>query len=383
MTFRRTIPIFAAGLLVGAIAVLALPSPGTGPIDDVEPAPRPVEKVRATTLLAWTPKQLPDGFSAAAAKIPGVRAVAEVRSGIAWVGAPEGFRVPLEIAAVDPGTYRSFVPPGDATSVGQLAGGGIVLGDRAAVLRSARTGSRLLFDETELTVGGILPDSLIGAHEGVVSVETGARLGIVRPRYVLVELVDAGQQEEVERALRSVVPRGVRIRIRAPGETPEFRHGDAVPAPVRLKELFGEFAAVPEANGNLRVDPEWVRRHITSERIPVLGSVTCNRGIMPQLRAAFEEIERRGLSDAIDRSEFGGCFFPRYLSQDEEAGLSHHSWGVAIDINVATNPFGSQPRLDKRVVDVLERWGFTWGGRWLVPDGMHFEFLRFPVGPKG
>jgi D-alanyl-D-alanine carboxypeptidase len=27
---------------------------------------------------------------------------------------------------------------------------------------------------------------------------------------------------------------------------------------------------------------------------------------------------------------------------------------------------------------VFERWGFTWGGRWLVPDGMHFEFLRFP-----
>ena len=27
---------------------------------------------------------------------------------------------------------------------------------------------------------------------------------------------------------------------------------------------------------------------------------------------------------------------------------------------------------------ILEDWGFTWGGRWLVPDGMHFEFVRFP-----
>ena len=27
------------------------------------------------------------------------------------------------------------------------------------------------------------------------------------------------------------------------------------------------------------------------------------------------------------------------------------------------------------------RWsaaGFTWGGRWVVPDGMHFEWVRFP-----
>jgi hypothetical protein len=32
------------------------------------------------------------------------------------------------------------------------------------------------------------------------------------------------------------------------------------------------------------------------------------------------------------------------------------------------------------VVTVFERWGFTWGGTWVVPDGMHFEFLRFTPG---
>jgi D-alanyl-D-alanine carboxypeptidase len=26
-------------------------------------------------------------------------------------------------------------------------------------------------------------------------------------------------------------------------------------------------------------------------------------------------------------------------------------------------------------VAIFERWGFTWGGRWLVLDGMHFELL--------
>ena len=29
-----------------------------------------------------------------------------------------------------------------------------------------------------------------------------------------------------------------------------------------------------------------------------------------------------------------------------------------------------------RLVSAFERWGFTWGGRWLVPDGMHFEIIR-------
>ena len=25
--------------------------------------------------------------------------------------------------------------------------------------------------------------------------------------------------------------------------------------------------------------------------------------------------------------------------------------------------------------------GFTWGGRWTVPDGMHFEFVDIPGVP--
>ena len=32
------------------------------------------------------------------------------------------------------------------------------------------------------------------------------------------------------------------------------------------------------------------------------------------------------------------------------------------------------------MVKIFEQWGFTWGGQWLVPDGMHFEFVRFPSG---
>jgi hypothetical protein len=30
-------------------------------------------------------------------------------------------------------------------------------------------------------------------------------------------------------------------------------------------------------------------------------------------------------------------------------------------------------------VEVMERWGFAWGGRWLIPDPAHFEYLRPPA----
>ena len=54
--------------------------------------------------------------------------------------------------------------------------------------------------------------------------------------------------------------------------------------------------------------------------------------------------------------------------------VSHHSWGAALDVNVATNWLGRPPHQDPRLVAAFVRRGFVWGGRFLVPDGMHFEY---------
>jgi hypothetical protein len=157
-----------------------------------------------------------------------------------------------------------------------------------------------------------------------------------------------------------------------------FRQGDAVLAPVKLKELFGEFAAVIAQDGSLRIDPGWVATNITTATVPRLGNVRCHKRLMPLLQGAFDEIGRRGLDGLVDPGQYAGCFVPKFLSEDVTEGISHHTWGVAFDINASANPFGREPRMDSRLVAVFERWGFTWGGRWLVPDGMHFEFRKFP-----
>jgi hypothetical protein len=44
------------------------------------------------------------------------------------------------------------------------------------------------------------------------------------------------------------------------------------------------------------------------------------------------------------------------------------------------NLFGQTPHQDPRLVDVFERWGFVWGGTFIEPDGMHFEYRREPAG---
>ena len=119
---------------------------------------------------------------------------------------------------------------------------------------------------------------------------------------------------------------------------------------------------------------------IEEERRYLLGHVRCNRAILPQLRGALSELQRGGLSQLIDLSEYGGCYVPKFLLNDPTAGVSHHTWGIAIDLNVGQNPFGHTPHQDPRLLQIFEKWGFIWGGRFLVPDGMHFEFVRFSSG---
>jgi len=36
---------------------------------------------------------------------------------------------------------------------------------------------------------------------------------------------------------------------------------------------------------------------------------------------------------------------------------------------------GATPRQDARLVAIMAKHGFLWGGRWLRPDGAHFEWV--------
>src|SRR4029079_17466737 len=95
--------------------------------------------------------------------------------------------------------------------------------------------------------------------------------------------------------------------------------------------------------------------------------------MIPALRRAMAELERRGLAHLVDPGDYAGCYAPRRIPTSRT--LSLHAWGLAVDLNASRNPQGSPPHQDLRLVHVMERHGFSWGGRWpTVPDGMHFEF---------
>ncbi len=383
-----------AGLLAGAVLTLSIQGDASIP----EHAPRlaaPHDAFampeRPDTFLAWTAGGLPEGFAAAARATEEIRRLVVVASDTAWLtrsinqggevvdDPPQTFAIPLEVAAVDPDAYAPFLPPADRGVTVALQRGQAILGESSAKLRGLGPGAELRFGKATVQVAAILPDELVGAHEVLVSRETGSRLGVSRDRYALLVPRTESSVRSLTKTLRRVLPPGTLLRLRAPGDTPYFRQGDAVLPPVIIKELFGEFAAKPRPGqpGFLTLDPVWVRTHITTERVPLLGDVTCNVALFPQIRGAIGELVDRGLSDTV--TSFSGCYAARRVNRIPTAGISHHSWGIALDINVPQNPFGSTPNQHPRMVAAFERWGFIWGGSFIQPDGMHFEYRRPPA----
>jgi hypothetical protein len=310
-----------------------------------------------------------------------------VRTGLLWMtrsvdakGAtlddPRGdLAIPMEVAYIDPATYARFVAPSERQAVLSLRWGEALLARSSVELRRAEQGATLRFGRRAIEVIGELSDISAGGYEAVMRQDSGPS---AMRSFILVRAENARVRDRIARVIRRELPVGRDVRTRIKGETPFLRYGDAVPPQMILKKVFGEFAARPVPGGRIHIDPGWVDQQIVQYRVPLMGRVTCHRSIVRPLRAAMTALVDRGLGSLVDPSAADGCFVARFLNWDSSNFLSHHSWGVALDINVARNPYGSEGSQDARLVQALEGQGFTWGGRFLIPDPMHFEWVRFP-----
>jgi D-alanyl-D-alanine carboxypeptidase len=290
------------------------------------------------------------------------------------------YAIPLETTAVSPSQFSAFLPQVDRASVeAALAGGEGILGQSSAQLRRIGPGATLEFGSRSVRVAAVLPDELVGASELMVSRDVGARLGVLQDRYALLQPHPMPSARGLAMLLRTILPPDLPLQVRAPGETPYPRQGDAVLPPVKIKLLFGEFAARPDPGnpGYLQIDPAWVRSHIEVRTLPLVGNIQCNVALFPQLRGALDELVRRGLGNLIHTEH--GCYVPKFVLNDPHASISHHSWGMAFDLNLAGNEYGQPPHQDPRLVRILAKWGFLWGGRFIIPDGNHFEYRRPPA----
>jgi hypothetical protein len=278
--------------------------------------------------------------------------------------------VPIEAVAVAEDAY--------AAAVGRAAGKlavhlrkGVVLSQTSARLRKLRVGGQLhLAGGRRVDVTGVVADWMLGGYEAATARDRGAGLGLGHATYLLVR--PRGQEAAFEAELRRLLP-GRLLRFRDPGERPFLRAGDDVLPLALVKQRFGEFRTRSLAQP--LPEPRWVKANIASGRVPVLGTVRCHRLVLPALAAAMAELRNAHLDRLIDAADSrrDGCFSPAARSGDLVP--SRHLWGIAVELNPSSNLPGLPPKLDRRVVRVMARHGFAWGGTWLHPLGSHFEWV--------
>ena len=357
------------------------------------PTPTAAADQMPPAYLAWISGSLPVGFATHVAATPALGTTVVVAGDTRWMRSSEDangdtidrptkpYEIPIDAFSVDPAAYAPFVPPAYRDTVTQtLAAGKAVLGTSSAALRRIDVGGTIDLATGSVEVGAIVPDDVAGWSEMLVSRDVGAKIGIVDDRYLLA-MPSAPMTERRFAAIMAKLLPNTNVRTLPPGGSTYMRIASGVNPPVVMKQVFGEFAAYPQTQdpAYLNMSPLWYDAHIQTRTVPLLGQVTCNRALFPPLIGALRDVQAAGLGGEIHT--YSGCYAARTVARDSTAPPSQHAYGAAIDINAPENPYGSTPTMDPAIVKIFERWGFLWGGNFLTPDGMHFEYGEPPGQP--
>lgn len=281
----------------------------------------------------------------------------------------------LTVASVDPASYRRFTPAESAQLLDvwtRVAGGEIALRAGAADQLTDAEGYLQLGNEADapaLHVGAFAPQ--VTRVDAVVNKRWGDTLGVPGDNAVLIATGLTAPQE-VRPALQELVG-DASVQVLGPDLDVTVQQ-TAVLTGGSVAAAVGTFSYRVLDGGRVAPDPAWVAENIRTQQVPILGSVTCHKVMLPQLEAALREISERGLADRVHPDEYAGCYYPRFIAGS--TSLSLHSFGIAVDLNVPGNERGTPGVIDRTVVEIFKRWGFAWGGDWSYTDPMHFELAR-------
>ena len=349
--------------------------PSLDPAYAVDPPGRFKALPRTADVVVQTQGTIDEETLAEIERIPGVAAVEQ----FSMLQVSIENRV-LNVAAVDPATYRRYAPgqlPQNQEIWDRVAAGELAVGKAVA--------KRLPLDDDdflELTSEvppihlGVMAPQIENAVDAVVNEKWGEALGATPGNALLVSSELTVAPEVVAEPLTKLLPKDSSIErldaVARYGLDPDAVQTAQVVG--SLADAIGVFTYRPIGGGRIAPDPAWVRTHISTQSVPILGDVTCNNAIFPELRAALEEIVTAGLADEIKREQYAGCYYPRFIAGS--TSLSNHSFGTALDLNVPGNLRGTVGEMDRVVVSIFKKWGFAWGGDWRYTDPMHFEMAR-------
>jgi hypothetical protein len=170
----------------------------------------------------------------------------------------------------------------------------------------------------------------------------------------------------------------------APTPSPEGTPTPGTPEITVNNPVVGQLRWHSLPDGGVEFLDNWDALNIVTVDIPQLrtvrgannGKVQFNRLAADQLKAAWAEIEAQGLLDRV--LVWNGSFARKSV----RGTLSSHALGLAFDINYDNNRSGFAPPYQdeagsvRDLVPIFQKYGFTWGGSWNIPEGAHFQVVR-------
>jgi hypothetical protein len=270
-----------------------------------------------------------------------------------------------------------------------LAPDAVVMGQTSAGLRGAQAGDSMLLVSASgggvwFRIAAVLADATIGGAELLMTPDASERLGITQTSRAVMWNPSSRAAMDQALAANGLVSTSIRIRRSWDPKDPDETLGLS-----RTKALLGEFTYRVNGDGSVTQEAAWQAANLPSGRRALgLGiNARCHLVIEPGIRAALAEVASRGLGGTINvgnTNEAGGCHNPRFnrLTPSSTLGfLSRHAWAAAIDMNTVGSCQGCAPPDFATLpggcttVQIFRKYGFAWGGNFLTPDGMHFEYV--------
>ncbi len=403
--FRRILPWCG----VAVVLATAIPAIAAGPDTIDAPASAlagavPTTPVATDVVTVYNSGSLDDSVAssafAAARDAGGTAAIGRsaaigmrrvLRSGVVVQAAQSGYAFPMSISALPNGVVGRVMGR-EVSAV--LSSDTIVMSALTAGLRGALAGDQVELVASSgaivtLTIGAVVDDAITGGTELLMSLEAADRLGIGRLSRVVIWGFESRAALDQALANRGLISTSIRVRRSWDPFDPDLTLGYS-----RTKESLGEFAYRVNSNGSVSLD-SWESANITYGSVGQFPyrlnlPTGCHQTVRISLEAAMAEAIVSGVADSINyfhANTAGGCFVRRFnrLTPNSAIGfLSRHTWGMAIDTNTigscqgcappdfVTHPHGCD------LVRIFRKHGFAWGGNFLTPDGMHFEWVGEP-----
>lgn len=165
------------------------------------------------------------------------------------------------------------------------------------------------------------------------------------------------------------------------GAEPAAPASNVDPGRIRVEALFealyGDCSKGQVARKMRRI--AWVPKHGGK---PI--SITTAQGVDRALEAVSRDLDALPAEFGKYLTPIGGTYNCRAIAKTSRRSM--HGYGAAIDLNTKysaywqwtkPSPDGTyvwQNQMPKRIIDIFEKHGFVWGGRWYHYDTMHFEY---------